>query len=427
MMQWSPEQQSAIDKYNRGENIFLTGPGGSGKSTLIKYMYTSSKRSVSVCAMTGCAALLLDPCAKTLHSWAGIYNGDGSIDDNISRASKYARKNWVNTDVLIIDEVSMLSLKLFVVLDAIGQALRRSYKPFGGIQLVFSGDFYQLPPIGNDDPATSRFCFQAFSWPTTFSKDNHVQLKKLYRQQSDDCYAAILNQIRVGRLNSASNTILIKHVNRAYDEELVIKPTKLLPTRNGVYMINNDYLEKLTTPLYKFNAEMVNASQQRGTPAVSNEIKTLSNQILCGPTVYLKEGCQVMCVINIVVGGKLIICNGSQGIVTGFKNNIPVVKYNNGVEMSMPRHTWPSEKIKGLGISQIPLLLAWALTIHKSQGATLDCAEVDVGSDIFECGQTYVALSRVKSLNGLYLSSFDASKIRINGTVQEFYKNLNTT
>jgi ATP-dependent DNA helicase PIF1 len=135
-----------------------------------------------------------------------------------------------------------------------------------------------------------------------------------------------------------------------------------------------------------------------------------------------------MCIVNIELPNGSMICNGSQGIITNIsENNIPTVKYNNGVELLMNAHVWPSENIPGIGISQLPLILAWALTIHKSQGATMDCAEIDVGSSIFECGQTYVALSRIKSLEGLYLTSFEPNKIRINKKVRDFYENLINT
>jgi ATP-dependent DNA helicase PIF1 len=137
-----------------------------------------------------------------------------------------------------------------------------------------------------------------------------------------------------------------------------------------------------------------------------------------------------MCIVNIksADGESIDVCNGSQGIVVGFctYSGLPRVKYNNGIEMTMARHMWISEKIPGICVSQIPLILAWALTIHKSQGATMDAAEIDVGSGIFECGQTYVALSRVKSLDGLYLTSFDAKKIRINKKVKDYYESLTT-
>jgi ATP-dependent DNA helicase PIF1 len=148
---------------------------------------------------------------------------------------------------------------------------------------------------------------------------------------------------------------------------------------------------------------------------------------MCNDIVKLKVGAQVMCVVNIELPTGEMICNGSQGVVVNFsEQGLPIVKYRNGHEMTMNYHVWESENILGAGVSQIPLILAWAITIHKSQGATMDVAEVDVGSGIFECGQTYVALSRVKSLEGLYLSSFDASKIFINKKVREFYDKLSS-
>ena len=132
-----------------------------------------------------------------------------------------------------------------------------------------------------------------------------------------------------------------------------------------------------------------------------------------------------MCIINIKSEtDELLLCNGAQGTVIKMQGETPIVKYNNGLEMAMEPHTWQSETIPGIGVSQVPLILAWALTIHKSQGSTLDVAEIDAGSSIFECGQTYVALSRVKSIEGLYLTSFDISKIKINAKVREFYDNL---
>ena len=160
------------------------------------------------------------------------------------------------------------------------------------------------------------------------------------------------------------------------------------------------------------------------------ELEFLSGNLMCDKEIKLKIGAQVMCIINIKseTDDDMIICNGSQGIITDFceVTGLPRVKYNNGVDMTMTRHTWESDKIPGIGVSQVPLILSWALTIHKSQGSTLDAAEIDVGSGIFECGQTYVALSRVKDLKGLYLTSFDANKIRINKKVKEYYESLKT-
>ena len=140
-----------------------------------------------------------------------------------------------------------------------------------------------------------------------------------------------------------------------------------------------------------------------------------------------KKGSQVLCIANLEMEGRYQICNGSQGVIIDFKNEYPIVKFNNGAERVMVPHIWASENIPGVGVIQVPLILAWALTIHKSQGSSLDMASIDVGSGIFECGQTYVALSRVKSLEGLYLKSFDPKKIKINKKVKQFYEYITTT
>jgi ATP-dependent DNA helicase PIF1 len=161
---------------------------------------------------------------------------------------------------------------------------------------------------------------------------------------------------------------------------------------------------------------------------IKTELEYLKGNLRCDENIRLKIGSQVMCIVNIELTNGEMLCNGSQGIVVRFSTmdkKQPVVKFTNGFEMTMNYHVWPSENIPGVGVSQLPLILAWALTIHKAQGATLDVAEIDAGSGIFECGQTYVALSRVKSLEGLYLTSFDARKIRIHKKVQEFYQLLN--
>lgn len=343
---------------------------------------------------------------------------------------------WKGTDILIVDEVSMMSQKLFEMLDAIGKHIRKNKKPFGGIQLIFSGDFYQLPPVGNkDEPETCRFCFESPLWFDTFPLENHVQLTKIFRQ-NDEIYQNILNQIREGRIKRSSNERLLDNVGKEVPNDLIIKPTKLYPTRNKVDYINQTEMNKLTGQEHLFNLKyhtdlpMTNKEKIMRTQftreQIELELNYLKGNLRCDEIVKLKLGSQVMCIVNIELTNGGMICNGSQGIVVGFQEQgLPVVKYNNGYQMVMSYNIWPSENIPGIGVSQVPLILAWALTIHKAQGSTLDVAEVDVGSGIFECGQTYVALSRVKSLEGLYLSSFDVRRIKINGKAQEFYEKLN--
>jgi ATP-dependent DNA helicase PIF1 len=438
-MDYSEEQIKAFTAYSQGKNIFVTGPGGTGKTALIKYIQKDAARkgfNIQVCALTGCAAVLLECKAKTLHSWAGIGLGKGTFDQLVTKISKnrFLKGNWKGTDILVVDEVSMMSQKLLELLDAIGKAIRKDSRPFGGIQLIFSGDFYQLPPVGDkDDIETSKFCFESTLWSQTFSRENHIQLTKIFRQ-TDPVYQKILNQIREGRLKRSSNEMLLHSVGREILDNLCIRPTKLFPTRNKVDQVNTREMNALNTEEQEFKLKYHSDLEMTATELlkrrqfskeqIQTELLYLKGNLRCDEVVKLKIGSQVMCIINIELENGETLCNGSQGVITRLsEQGLPVVKFG-AFETVMGYHVWPSENIPGIGVSQLPLILAWALTIHKAQGATLDIAEIDAGSGIFECGQTYVALSRVKSLEGLYLTSFDASKIKVSRRVQEFYLSL---
>ena len=239
----------------------------------------------------------------------------------------------------------------------------------------------------------------------------------------------------------SSNDILLALVQKRVPDDLPIRPTKLFPTRNKVDNINLTEMSKLETEeqVYKlkFHIDLEMTAKERllrqqfSKEQMETELMYLKGNLRCDENLKLKIGAQVMCIVNIELDNGSMICNGSQGVIVRLteQGQQPVVRYklapNQGLyEMTMTPHVWPSDNIPGIGVSQIPLILAWALTIHKSQGATLEHAEIDAGSNIFECGQTYVALSRVKSLEGLYLASFDASKIKINRRVQHFYIHL---
>jgi len=457
----SAEQKLAFEKYRSGQNVFITGPGGTGKSALIREIYRYANdhgHNIQVCALTGCAAVMLDCKAKTIHSWAGIGLANGDIDRIVDRVDKnfLKKKDWRQTRTLIVDEVSMMSKRLFDILDLVGKTARKCHsRPFGGIQLIFCGDFYQLPPVGgsnSDDPDNSRFCFESESWFETFPKANHIQLKQIFRQ-NDPVYCQILNQVREGRITRRTDEILKSRVGVllpefSEDGTPQTKPTILYATRSRVDDINRLEMEKLSIldpdgPTYKYELKYVTdlplSEKERQLRAgqsqerISTELFNLKSSILCDDTIHLKVGAQVMCVINMeesLTTAATPICNGSQGVIVRMSNTtvppLPVVRFNNGLELTVNYHTWVSENIPGIGVSQLPLILSWAITIHKSQGATLERCIIDIGDRVFEAGQSYVALSRIKSLEGVSIMSYDVTKILVNKRVKAFYGELNS-
>jgi ATP-dependent DNA helicase PIF1 len=432
-MELSEKQQIAFNKYLNKENIFITGPGGSGKTELIKKIHSHAKSNIidiQVCALTGCAAVLLQCKAKTIHSWSGIGLANGSNELIVEKIKKsyYKKKVWLETDILIVDEVSMMSQKIFELLDLIGKTIRKNKLPFGGIQVIFSGDFYQLPPVGTKDKQkTINFCFESPLWFETFQLENHVCFTQIFRQ-NENIYSTVLNQIREGIVKRSTIKLLEKYVDRKIEENLIITPTKLLPLRNKVDKINLDEINKLKTTEKIYNIEYLKGKKQRlmfSENEIELELKYIQSNLLCENIIKLKVGCQVMCIVNFELPNGDMIYNGSQGIISSFtEDGYPNVKFTSGYELIMRSHVWSSENIPGIGISQIPLILSWALTIHKIQGQSLDYGEIDIGSSIFEYGQTYVALSRIKTLNGLYLTSFDPKKIKANDKVIEFYNKI---
>jgi ATP-dependent DNA helicase PIF1 len=405
----APSQQQAMELFIQGKNIFISGQAGTGKSFIIRKMKEHAelnKHKIKVTALTGCAALLLDMKATTIHSWGGIGIGDGLITKHISNIKKYNKlENWA-IDILIVDEVSMMSKSLFELLDEIGKKIRKNKKPFGGIQLVFCGDFYQLPPI--DD----CFCFESERWRETFDKS--ILFTKNYRQE-DDLFQTVLNEVRVGSISPEGCKLLLDCTKKEIGD---IKPTIIYPTKKLADQVNQ--FENLT-----LDTESRIYKSYKSTSAfhILAEIEKQEKQKQIEDTITLKIGSQVMCITNL--DQDLGIVNGSQGIVIDFdkESNYPIVQFKS-CKMSMKPHLWKNDKYENEGIFQIPLMLSWAITIHKAQGITLDEAMINIGSSVFEYGQTYVALSRLRSKEGLYIKSLDVSRIKANPKVIEFYKSF---
>ena len=453
----SHEQQYALELFKSGENLFITGPGGTGKTKLIGYFVKHAKEmgyKIDVCAMTGCAAVLLNCNAKTLHSWSGIRLGKGPREKIIAgiMKNKNALSVWKKAKILIVDEVSMMSEKIFELCDEIGRKVRKINRPFGGIQIVFTGDFYQLPPVGTyGEPDTERFCFESNSWYHTFKSENHIQLTTMFRQR-DAKYIEILLEIRKGELSPENAEILKTRVKKQYNPEenggCVV--TKLCPLRARAECINKIMYEKieqeehLYTPIVKTNCTtyaetgvIIHPNDMIKCDMLTEKEKEMHIQqlIINSPIsdgLGLKIGTAVMCIVNLDMESG--ICNGSQGIVTGFTVAVsditgelsPVVRFTNGRTRVINRHVWQSDEYPSLCVKQFPLCLAWALTIHKIQGATMAIAEMDLGNAIFEYGQTYVALSRIQTMDGLYLSAFHPQRIKANPIVKEFYNAMRT-
>jgi len=453
----SPEQRYAFDKFKAGENLFITGPGGTGKTRLIELFVEYAKsqnKQIQVCAMTGCASVLLNCGARTLHSWSGIKLAKGpnhKIIQDVQKSRQHS-KNWRSTQILIVDEVSMMSHKIFEIIEEIAQNTRKSSAPFGGIQVIFTGDFFQLPPVGTPgDPATEMFCFESPKWSKIFPQNQCIELTTIFRQ-TDPLYKEILLQVRTATLTPENTEILKAQVNRTFDPEKYngCYPTKLFPTRAKTDFLNKSMFERLDGNEYQFTIKtktdckmfldsfkMLTPKEIAASESLSQQEIEYEIQLLMAGASYdeiqtLKIGAVVMCTVNLDMDRG--ICNGAQGKIiemvetkdkmTGLSTTVPLVRFANGQTLPIHIHYRQSPDYPAIAVGQIPLILAWALTIHKIQGATLNMAEIDVGIQIFENGQTYVALSRVQSLDGLYLKAFQPQRIRADERARAFYKTI---
>jgi len=430
------EQCRVLDHLLRGDNVFLTGGGGVGKSYLLSVIYTEfpgmkQKRTgsiprIQICALTGCAALLLGHKAKTIHSWSGIGLGKGTVSELYVkiRKNRKSMQKWLTTDLLIIDEVSMMTDDILNKLNELGKKIRGSKKPFGGIQLLVVGDFFQLPPVNKGDEKTV-FAFESDAWKEAIHCS--IELTQIQRQK-DVVFQKILKEARLGSLTMESCAILRGREGLDWKDNK-IKPTLLFPRRSEVEMINDSNLRALTGRKYTYKTRLVyDGKTPKGfTEADENFQQVVQHFDSNAPyarELELMQGAQVMLIANVEPDSGLV--NGSRGIITGFcsSTELPMVEFMNGIKKLIGTHAWPIEEYEFVSRTQIPLRLAWACTTHKAQGASLDSALVDIGSGNFEYGQAYVALSRARSLEALYVYDFDPVAFKAHPKVKAFYQSL---
>lgn len=389
------DQGLAIEILLSGESALLTGPAGTGKTFVLNQFIALAKyegKHVSITATTGLAATHLG--GTTIHAWSGMGVRDDIPDGFADHVSKSRREIIEKTDVLIIDEISMLHDFRLDMVDEICRLVRRKDEPFGGIQVVMSGDFYQLPPVNRGDSRGGGFVVNSNVWKEI--DPVILYLTNQYRQNEGDKLLEILTSMRENDIRRHHAEALLNRVDEMLPEDLEL--TELHTTNIDVDRVNEGHLAQLE------GDELI---YQQHTTGSANYVENLQRSVLAPAVLTLKQGALVMTVKN---DPSRRFANGSIGKVVDFEpgTEYPVVEFLNGKVVTIMPDTWElrdGDK-KRASISQVPLRLAWAITVHKSQGMTLDAARIDLRK-AFVPGMGYVALSRVKSLDNLYLSGIN--------------------
>lgn len=408
-------QAQALDILKTGVNAFLTGEPGSGKTyTVNAYVQWLRAQDIepAITASTGIAATHIH--GMTIHAWSGIGVRESlsELDIDAIASKEHVARRIQRAPVLLIDEVSMLSANVLAMVDAVCREVRRSPEPFGGMQVVLIGDFFQLPPVGKRGTAPA-FAFQSSVWEelnpiVCYLSEQH--------RQSDLLFLSVLSAIRAADDDpGVVSSILSRETDIEGFEEDV---TRLYTHNADVDRINEERLAALATSARTF------AMEGSGAPLM---IEALMRGCLSPQTLVLKEGAIVIGTKNVAQQG---LSNGTLGTVIGFERhtNFPIIETNSGKEITIAPAEWAVEeggKVRAK-ITQIPLRLAWAITVHKSQGMSLDAAAIDL-SNAFEYGQGYVALSRVRTLSGLYLLGWSENALLVHPLVRskdEQFKDL---
>lgn len=406
-------QKTALEILKRGHNVFLTGPAGSGKTYLlnqfIKYLKSQGK-SVAITASTGIAATHMD--GRTVHSWSGMGIRGALTEYDLKKIARNAKtKNRVSrTKVLIIDEISMLGAIQLENVDKICRRFKEPFLPFGGMQVVLCGDFFQLPPVNRYLRPEIKFAFLSSVW-------NEMDLKICYldeqHRQKDNLMLGALNDIRARKVTAKTRNLILSRENKAIAGS--VRPTKLFTHNADADAVNDEELGKLKTKPFSYS--MRSGGNKR-------LVELLKAGCLAPEKLILKKGAQVMFVRNNFDEGYV---NGTLGTVVDFDetSKMPIVRTSKGQEILAEPETWAVEDYGETiaRIMQLPLRLAWAITVHKSQGMSLDAAEIDLRKS-FEYGMGYVALSRVRSLEGISLLGMNETALEVSPEIFELDQKL---
>jgi len=395
------KQITALNILKSGQNVFITGSAGTGKTYLLnQYIEYLKERQIypTIVAPTGIAASHLK--GQTIHSFFALGIRDTVVDNgyvDFLLDKSYLKSRFSKLKVLIIDEISMVSPEIFSSMDKVLRAFKNNPEPFGGVQVVISGDFFQLPPVSRVFKE-KRFAWQSPVWKSLALKSCYLQEK--FRQK-DERLIEVLDDIRTGIISAKSREMLDSRYMKELHSDFT--PTKLYTHNVDVDRINLEELHTLKgqPQVFKYTSK-----------GSAKNIEKIFKTALVLEELTLKKGAVVIFIKNNPEKGYV---NGTTGVIIGFESDIPIVKTSRGQKIRVIAEDWTIENEAGetiATVSQVPLRLAWAITIHKSQGMTLDAAEIDL-SKTFEVGQGYVALSRIKSIEGLRLMGLNEMALSV--------------